>query len=86
MTKVEIYTTMLCPFCTSAKHLLKGRGVSYVEHDVTMDRAGRQKMVQRAGGRTSVPQVFIDEIHVGGCDDLYALNIAGRLDTMLSPT
>ena len=85
MTKVEVYTSMLCPYCSAAKRLLKGKGISFVEHNVTMDRGGRGKMIARAGGRTSVPQIFIGDTHVGGCDDLYALEKAGSLDKILVP-
>lgn len=85
MAKVEIYTAMLCPYCTAAKRLLQGKGVDFVEHNVTMNRSGREKMAARAGGRTSVPQIFIGDAHIGGCDDLYALDKAGGLDTILAP-
>lgn len=83
MAEVEIYTTMFCPYCFRAKRLLKDKGVPYREIDVTMDSGGRQKMTQRAGGRTSVPQIFIDGQHVGGSDELYALEQSGELDPLL---
>ena len=83
MAEVEIYTTMFCPYCFRAKRLLKDKGVSYREIDVTMDPGGRQKMTQRAGGRTSVPQIFIDGQHGGGSDELYALDQSGELDPLL---
>ncbi len=83
MAEVEIYTTMFCPFCFRAKRLLKDKGVAFREIDVSMDPGGRQKMVQRAGGRTSVPQIFIDGQHVGGSDELYALEQSGKLDPLL---
>jgi glutaredoxin 3 len=83
MARVEIYTTMLCPFCWRAKKLLEERGVTYQEVDVMTDGKLRAEMRQRAGGRTSVPQIFINGQHVGGCDDLYALDRAGKLKPML---
>lgn len=84
MAKVTIYTTMMCPYCFRAKRLLDGKGVSYDEIDVTMDPKGRQAMTQRANGRRTVPQIFIGETHVGGSDDLHALERAGKLDALLS--
>lgn len=83
MAKVEIYTTMMCPYCTAAKRLLKAKNVAFLEHDVTFDRGGRTKMSSLAGGKTSVPQIFIDGAHIGGCDDLHALDGAGGLDKLL---
>lgn len=83
MARVEIYTTMLCPYCWRAKKLLEERGVPYHEVDVMTDGKLRAEMRQRAGGRTSVPQVFINGEHVGGCDELYALDRAGKLKPML---
>jgi glutaredoxin 3 len=83
MARIDIYTTMLCPFCFRAKKLLDSKGVSYNEIDVTMNRSKRHDMMERAGGRTSVPQIFIGETHVGGSDDLYALEAAGKLDPLL---
>lgn len=84
MTKVEIYTTMLCPYCYRAKKLLEKKGVTYTEIDVSTDPATRAKMRARAGGSHSVPQIFIGETHVGGCDELYALEQAGALDPLLA--
>jgi len=84
MAKVEIYSTMICPYCYRAKRLLDDRHVSYQEIDVMADPKRRAEMVQRAGGRTSVPQIFINGEHVGGSDDLYALDRAGRLAPMLA--
>ena len=84
MARVEIYTTMLCPYCWRAKKLLEERGVPYQEVDVMTDGSLRAEMRQRAGGRTSVPQIFINGQHVGGCDDLYALDRAGKLTPMLA--
>jgi len=84
MPKVEIYTSPFCGFCHRAKHLLGQKNVAYEEVDVMMDGARKREMVQRAGGRTSVPQIFIGGEHIGGCDDLYALEAAGRLDEKLA--
>lgn len=81
---VVIYTTMFCPYCHAAKALLARKGVAYEEIKVDGDRAGRRLMAERAGGRTSVPQIFIGERHVGGCDDLHALEQAGKLDQLLT--
>ena len=83
MKTVEIYTTQTCPYCTAAKSLLKKKGVAYTEIDVGADPALRQAMTERAG-RRSVPQIFIGGAHVGGCDDLHALDHAGKLDPMLA--
>lgn len=83
MKKVTIYTTRLCPYCHSAKRLLTEKGVDYEEIDVTFSPGTRQDMTKRANGRRSVPQIFIGDTHVGGCDDLYALDGEGRLDAML---
>lgn len=84
MTDVTIYTTMICPYCYRAKQLLQEKGVAYTEIDVSMDAARRTEMTHKAGGRRTVPQIFIGETHVGGCDDLYALDRAGKLDTLLA--
>ena len=84
MQKVTIYTTAYCPYCTRAKQLLKERGVAdYEEIKVDQDPAQRQVMMERSGRRT-VPQIWIGETHVGGSDDLHALERAGRLDAMLA--
>jgi glutaredoxin 3 len=83
MAKVEIYTTMLCPYCYRAKKLLSQHGVAFTEIDVMMDGAKRREMIERAGGRRTVPQIFIDGKHVGGCDELYALDAAGKLAPLL---
>lgn len=83
MAKIEVYTKFLCPYCTRAKSLLDKKGTEYREIDVTMDRAGFDAMVERAGGRRTVPQVFIDGRHIGGSDDLAALDAGGGLDTLL---
>ena len=80
---ITIYTTRFCPYCVSAKDLLRRKKAVYTEIDVTGDPAARKLMTQRAGGRTTVPQIFFGERHVGGCDDLYDLDEAGQLDPML---
>ena len=84
MPKIEIYTKFLCPFCTRAKSLLKAKGVAFEEHDISMGGPGRAEMLQRSGGRTTVPQIFIGDRHIGGSDDLAALDRAGELDTLLA--
>jgi glutaredoxin 3 len=84
MRSVEIYTTPTCPYCAMAKRLLQKKGVAYSEIDVSRDPALRQAMTQRAHGRRTVPQIFVGETHVGGCDDLYELEDAGKLDPLLS--
>lgn len=83
MAKVEIYTTAICPFCDRAKALLRKKEVAYEEIDVGKDPALRQAMVARAGGRRTVPQIFIDDALIGGSDDLYALEADGKLDALL---
>jgi glutaredoxin 3 len=83
MAKVEIYTKFLCPFCSRAKALLTQKGVSFDEYDITMGGAKRSEMLDRAPGRNTVPQIFIDGSHVGGCDDLMALEASNRLDQLL---
>jgi glutaredoxin 3 len=84
VAKVEVYTTSYCPFCTRAKSLLKNKGVSFEEIDVTEDAGLRQKMIDLSGGRRTVPEIFIDGKIVGGYDELKALDDAGTLDSMLS--
>ena len=84
MPPVEIYTTPFCPYCMDAKALLTKKNVAFTEIDVSRDREQRQKMTERAGGRTTVPQIFIGATHVGGCDDLYALDGTGGLDPLLN--
>ena len=84
MPNVEIYTSPLCGYCHAAKRLLGQKGVSFIEIDVSRDPAQRQEMMRRAHGRHTVPQIFVGEVHVGGCDDLFALDRAGKLDTLLS--
>ena len=83
MVKVEVYSSLFCPYCARAKRLLEQKGVEYSEIDVVADAAKRGEMMRRAGGRTSVPQIFINGTHVGGCDELYALERQGKLDRML---
>jgi glutaredoxin 3 len=84
VARVEIYTTPLCGYCHAAKRLLSQKGVTFEETDVSRDPALRRAMMDRAGGRHTVPQIFIDGQHVGGCDDLYALDRAGGLDPLLA--
>lgn len=83
MAKVEIYYWTTCPFCTRARALLDQKGVDYTGYDITGDEAAREKMVKRTGGPRTVPQIFIDGEHIGGCDDLHALDAKGALDAML---
>lgn len=80
---VEIYTWSTCPFCIRAKMLLNKKGVDYTEYNLDGDEAGRAKMAERAHGRRSVPQIFIDDQYVGGCDDIHALDRKGQLDPLL---
>ena len=84
MPPIEIYTTPYCPYCIAAKRLLSEKGAPFKEIDVSRDPAEREKMVERAGGGWTVPQIFIGATHVGGCDDLYALDREGKLDPLLS--
>ncbi|HYD13398.1 MAG TPA: glutaredoxin 3 [Allosphingosinicella sp.] len=84
MARVEIYTKMFCGYCSAAKRLLGGKGVDFEEYDITLGGPKRAEMLQRANGRTTVPQIFIDGHHVGGSDDLHALEREGRLDPMLA--
>lgn len=84
MPQIEIYSTPWCPYCVSAKRLLAGKGVAFQETDVSADSALRHEMMQRANGRHTVPQIFIGGLHVGGSDDLHALDRDGRLDPMLA--
>jgi len=84
MAKVEIYTTMACSYCTQAVSLLSAKNIDFEKIDVTLSTAKRQAMRIRANGQTSVPQIFINGDHIGGCDDLFRLNQAGHLDKLLS--
>ncbi|MBM3598759.1 MAG: glutaredoxin 3 [Alphaproteobacteria bacterium] len=83
MPDVEIYASQFCPYCYRAKKLLSEKGVDFREYDVDVDSHLRADMRKRAGGRNSVPQIFIDGRHIGGCDDLYALDQKGGLDPLL---
>ena len=83
MVKVEIYTKVFCGYCSRAKRLLQSKGVEIEEIDITLGGARRAEMLQRAPGRMTVPQIFIDGRHVGGCDDLHALDALGGLDPLL---
>ncbi|XZO00996.1 MAG: glutaredoxin 3 [Microcoleus sp.] len=80
---VEIYTWRTCPFCIRAKALLKRKGVEFTEYAIDGDEAARAKMSDRANGRRSLPQIFINDEHIGGCDDMHELEDMGQLDTML---
>jgi glutaredoxin 3 len=82
--KIEIYTSPFCGYCYRAKKLLSEKGMEFIEFDVTADSSKRDEMVERAGGSTTVPQIFIDGHHVGGCDELHALERAGKLDPLLA--
>jgi glutaredoxin 3 len=83
MARVEIYSTLFCGYCARAKGLFEKKGVDYVNFDVMEDTAKRDEMIARSGGRQTVPQIFIDDEHIGGADELYALERAGQLDTKL---
>jgi glutaredoxin 3 len=83
MVAVTIYTKGYCPYCHDAKALLKEKGATFTEFDVTADKDRHREMVARANGRTTVPQIFIGDTHVGGCDDIYALEARGGLDPLL---
>ena len=82
--KVEIYTWITCPFCIRAKNLLTEKGVDFIEYAIDGDEGARQKMAERANGSRSVPQIFINDVHIGGCDDIYALEYQGKLDELLT--
>jgi glutaredoxin 3 len=82
--KIKIYTTPICPYCVRAKSLLKKKGAEYEEIDVFMDAKARTEMEEKTGGARTVPQIFIGDTHVGGSDDLYALDHAGKLDALLA--
>jgi glutaredoxin 3 len=84
MPPVDIYTTRFCPYCHAAKALLKRKCVNYSEIDVGRDWERREEMFQRANGRVTVPQIFIGAVHIGGCDELHALERAGKLDALLA--
>ena len=84
MADVEIYTIRYCPYCQDAKELLSRKGVVFHEIDASASREVRKQMIERANGRSTFPQIFIGGMHVGGCDDLYALDEAGKLDKLLA--
>jgi glutaredoxin 3 len=84
MARVEIYTKAFCGYCSRAKRLLDAKGVDYEEYDLTLGGPKRAEMLQRAHGRSTVPQIFIDDRHVGGSDELHELERSGRLDSMLN--
>ena len=83
MAKVEIYTWQFCPFCIRAKALLEKKGVHYIEHSIDGEQAARDEMTKRSAGRTTVPQIFINEEGIGGCDDLQSLEQNNQLDNLL---
>jgi glutaredoxin 3 len=83
MAKIVIYTTPICPYCVQAKRLLSRKGVAFEEVDVSGDGELRRRMVQKAGGRMTVPQIFVDDSYIGDCDEIYALDRAGKLDSLL---
>ena len=84
MANIKIYTGMWCPYCTMAKRLLNAKGAEFEEIDVTMNAPERAKMIELASGRTSVPQIFINGSHIGGSDELHALDAEGKLDPLLA--
>lgn len=84
MPSIEIYSTKTCPYCVRAKQLLDRKGAEYVVYDVTGDQDARDKMTERAGGIHTVPQIFINDVHYGGCDELHALDADGKLDVILA--
>jgi glutaredoxin 3 len=84
MAPIDVYTIRYCPYCQDAKELLSRKGVSFREIDVTANRDSRKEMIARANGRSTYPQIFIGATHVGGCDDLYALDADGKLDPLLA--
>jgi glutaredoxin 3 len=83
LARIEIYTSMLCGYCYRAKKLLESKGVDYQDIDVMLRPGLRAEMVQRSGGRSSVPQIFVDGAHLGNCEELYALEAAGKLGPIL---
>ena len=84
MAKITIYTTPWCPYCLMAKRLLKQKGAAFDEIDVSGDWDAREALTRKAGGRSTVPQIWIGEVHVGGSDELHALDAAGKLDALLA--
>ena len=83
MKKVEIYTWQYCPFCTRAKSLLNKKSIDFIEYKIDGDESAREKMSERANGRRSLPQIFIDNKGIGGCDDLYSLEEENKLDSLI---
>ncbi len=83
MAHIEIYTTKVCPYCVRAKNLLNAKDADFEEIDLTGDDAGREALLKRSGGMRTVPQIFIDGKHIGGCDNLYELEESGELDQLL---
>lgn len=84
MAQIEMYTKFMCPYCARASALFKAKGVAFTDIDISLDGTKRKVMIQRAGGSTTVPQIFIDGRHIGGSDDLVALDSAGGLDPLLA--
>lgn len=84
MPKVEIYTKAYCPYCSRAKALLETKGIAFEEYDVGAGGPKREEMIQRSNGGRTVPQIFIDDRHIGGCDDMFALDRQGKLDPLLT--
>lgn len=84
MAKVEIYTKATCPYCIRAKRLLDDKGVDYEEYEILSQPDKRAEMIQRSNGRTTVPQIFIDDEHIGGCNDLFSLEMGNKLDPLLA--
>ena len=82
--QIDIYTKFGCPYCVRAKRLLDQKGAAYTEHDITLGGPGRDEMRERAPQAMTVPQIFIGDVHVGGSDDLHALDAAGKLDALLA--
>lgn len=85
MVEILIYSSQRCPYCVRAKNLLNAKGVAFKEIDISTDYSLREEMMQKSAGRRTVPQIFIGDYHVGGCDDLYALDSQGELDVLLKP-
>ena len=84
MSEIIIYTTNYCPYCVKAKQLLRTKGLEFEEIDLTNDDAGRMQLVEKSGGRKTVPQIFVNGKHIGGCDDLFSLDAKKELDTLLA--
>ena len=84
MARIEIYTKFMCPYCTRAKRLLDSKGAAYEEHDITLGGSKRAEMLERANGRTTVPQIFIDGRHIGGSGDLAALEQEAEIDALIT--